>query len=34
LPYSDDLTGARKTNGESVAGAHRRVDGGVARLVV
>jgi hypothetical protein len=34
LPYSDDLTGAWETTGESVAGAHRRVDGGVARLVV
>jgi hypothetical protein len=34
LPYGGDLTEARETTGESVAGAHRRVDGRVARLVV
>jgi hypothetical protein len=33
LPYGGDLTGAREMAGESVAGAHRRVDGGAARLM-
>jgi hypothetical protein len=28
-----DLTGAREADEESMAGAHRRVDGGAAQLV-